>query len=133
MQPELGLHVHKNEPLETRNLPVSELEAVRFKLKLGTPGVFLRCLNGDRSKELVSFGREKGGLLERRRRKLEYRSMGRRLHAEESGTEVFRKISFLPTSKRASALLLTPASHYLISDPRCLTPGVRAEGFWVRF
>ncbi|KOM41718.1 hypothetical protein LR48_Vigan04g191600 [Vigna angularis] len=50
MQPELGLHVHKNEQLGTRNLPVSEPEIVRFKLKLGTSGVLLRDLNGDRKR-----------------------------------------------------------------------------------
>ncbi|KOM40556.1 hypothetical protein LR48_Vigan04g075400 [Vigna angularis] len=82
---------------------------------------------------MVSFLREKVGFLERRRRTGKSEFGKEKVHAEESGTEAFRKISFLSTSKRASALLLSPAFHYLISDPRFMTPGVSAEGNWVRF
>ncbi|KOM43667.1 hypothetical protein LR48_Vigan05g127200 [Vigna angularis] len=48
MQPELDLHVPENERLKTRKLTSSELKIVRFKMKLRTPEMLLRCLNGDR-------------------------------------------------------------------------------------
>ncbi|KOM54944.1 hypothetical protein LR48_Vigan10g083600 [Vigna angularis] len=92
----LVLHVTKDERPRTDTLTRSNLKLVRFKRKLGTLGMLLRCLNGDRSREKMSYSREKEEFSREKKEKMKDQIFGKRVHAEESGTEVSETIIFFP-------------------------------------